>query len=1714
MVWLTFLLHDMASWNIYSKNGVLKYTTKAVEYNEEWMVSESVTFSVTSQEPIYFEVGDYLTYRGLRYSVYSLPSTLKTSRINTYGEGFKWDNIRFYSDIMRLSEIRFLDYVLYDNELHYTSLPNFSFYAETVDDLVDRIQANANHTDSGWIFLTPNLQRTWERYDISMKDEITALWKSYYGEHGENVDLGRNVNNVNITVSNNNLSEALAMVYNQFGVHYISRDKVVIVGMAGIEAEHVFKYGKGEGLYEIERVADEDQQIVTRLYAYGSDKNLPLRYYAELNTQVFDEVASINVIQNDEYQVFVQYGLSLYWNDSYFTNDTEVPWMAFEKQHVVRVSAGGYEIVAVAYLPGGTNKIHLSCIHNYNYDRGAGEEKDATKLLGFISALSVGDKVYFTGYVNKSAFPADNITYVVQDLPDNMSVNVLMLPGFPNYALSELCKSEYDSVNDKTNISYRKTPSDAYNVIMTIPGSHLISFSTDKYRPYIESPNVSTLGIKEGVVEFTEETDENGKQEVYPTIEGMTVGEVFGTSSTERLDEVVSATMITDNGVFGEGEIPNFEIVLKNLGFDLEEAFMNGGSSMVISMKDGYCGGRDFSVKSVHKIAETEQWKLNVERHQDAALSLYFPYSDHVSHGEEPIADEPYQIRTGDHFVLTEIDISDTTYINAASVRALKKAINLLLENDYMRYTYMPKIDEIFMAMERDDAEANSRTSLHDWLKGGMLMHFQDTDLDFDNSVFIDHITIKEGSSPIPTYEIVLREKKQVSTMQRILNQISNYGTTGSGGGLSRGQVLSIVSAYADPRFLSKLNADTANGLITFLQGIRLGNYAQGSTGGKFDENGNAEANSLVVRGQTEQRGNLIFGNVPFIPGATGGAVRQIDNDIHAEVDYLSVRKKMAVTEVEIQEVNYVGGNIVLSPADGFTITDVEWDEEENLFYVYFDALDADTGDMVTPQWQVGDLAFSQKFNIQNSSGGELIHSWWREVEQVVLITREQDPHYGKCILWLRNDSGHCKSIYDGENDYNMPEVGDKVVMLGHIQQSGESATDAKARQGAIILASAGGTTDTNALPYIRVYKDINTFDLSQATLVHQISYSGLVTNTQNWTLNVDLGGGTTPTQVPFNDLYAEIDDVASQLDESFQVWQVDYDKTTPPSLSNLPASQWGGQGQDPYSEHVGDFCITSDGFCYEFKEITTGNYGWVIVTDQYLISYVEQIGEKKRIFPSRPSNNAMYEVGDVWLNAVYPDDDDAEMATMFKGEIYDNVTLVCKRDKSNGFDIDDWGIAEPKTTWLHQWQTGATDTGGASHNMFIGTNFGKLGRSTYGNHDVIYEPREAAGFRIEPNSAAIQLWYKRTEDESDGDESDDYGCAELRFDIDKTQRQSTAKLKADNITLEGYTTINGNFKIDEDGNMEAVAGAFSGFITNRETLITCLNLEKYFDVAISPYSGDVELELKMNMVGQNFSFYSMPEGGSPTYSSIGGSSATRLPENYDILGNWLDVYIMGHTFQGVPLGDLTGNALFLNLPFDEVYLDKSHFQRSDIIRHYVYESEYGLSLYREFNNDITIDTMPTDDDPERAPDWPNDATEGWPDYPFEFEGIRGKKAHELVGCKIHIRLYGGEEGIALSLRGIMSAKNGNNIIYDGDPIPQSSSTYHIDPYEAHDFSHWRTILGINNEYNEIILECIEIPVENNGNVIAYKIGWQISFAQTGYYDRYTLGLDDNTSNE
>lgn len=818
----------MEKWTIYNKSGVAKYIATDLEYHDIWMGEEYVTIKITSPTPIELEIGDYLIYRDDVYSIYTLPSALKQARKSSNGEAFKYENVKMSARSAELSEVRFLDVVLYDNNIHYTSLPTFSFYAETIDDLVDRLQANTDRYNSEWLYITPNYNRTIQRYadNPTKKAAAIALWEQTFGTDHSNptASVENEKFNVNISVDKISVSQGLEFIKNNFGLNFITKGRALIVGGEGLPVDHVFRYGKNKGLYAIERKAEQDQAVVTRLFAYGSDKNLPLRYYAELGKTCILK-STITVTTSVSPTIAMHFIPDITDYEYYTKRSKSSPGPDENPRYVLKLTCGGITVTGFFEL------FETTTLKEYRVQVWYGtrdfEEPDRDNAIAFLNAINGKNNVIVSDGISLQKWPKDHTDYSTVLMPNNMAVNMLMLPGFPRYALSELCKTEIS--NGITKVYIRKSPSDAWptDAFVSLEGEHDLRFSNERLRPYIVSGNADEIGIKEGNIQFNEENDDNGLQEVYPSIEGLTVGDVFGTSSTERLDEIRAADVIQDNGVFEpEAEIEPFKIKLKDIGFDLEEAVENTGS-LTISMKDGYCGARDFEVKNIVKDGNSG-WILTLDRYHDDALDLWFPYSSHAAIGEAARADEAYQIRVGDHFVLLDIDISDSSYIWAASVKMLRKSIYWLLNNNYTRFTYLPKIDEIFMARQHERAQQNPLTtiSLHDTLKAGMLMLFNDEDLDVDGSVFIDNITIKEnGNNGVPTYEVVLRNDKQVGTLQRVqqqVNSLSSYVYNG-GGGYSASQINAFIKRYGQEYFLSKLTDDVAAGLITFLKGILVG---------------------------------------------------------------------------------------------------------------------------------------------------------------------------------------------------------------------------------------------------------------------------------------------------------------------------------------------------------------------------------------------------------------------------------------------------------------------------------------------------------------------------------------------------------------------------------------------------------------------------------------------------------------------------------------------------------------------------------------------------------------------------------------------------------------------------------------------------------------------------------------------------------------------------
>ena len=850
----------MAAYKIYHKDGSIladangkEIEVHSIEYNGTWMGECFVTATFENEAPIDFSIGDYIVYRNERFEINYDPGKIKCSSKGSYGGAFKYESVKFNALSDELVRCDMLDLVLYDNNLHYTALPKFAFYVESIDDLLDRIQANLDelYGKAAWKLYSRNKKRSIQR-------GCTAEgWESVYGAGTtDNV-----IDSTSIQISDQTCWDALSLVNSQFDVNFITRGRNVYVGTVGMPTANIFKYGKDEGLYEIEQTSESDQKIATRLRSYGSNKNIPSYYYADLGKKV--KAAMYNVEKSEDH---IECELGLDYVKSYFKEKRvyEGSESSSDPGWVVRVTFD-FVTVITGYV---SKKYDSDRCGFYSEVRGSqedtGDEESAEKLSTFISQASEGKALYFTYGVYKNSVPSENVEYT-ENLPNNMACDRLMLPGFPTMSLADWWESISE---DKRKSIYS--------------GEKMHTFSNNKYRPYVDSQNVTSLGVRPSSVFFDQDDKTNGVIDIHPTIEEMEVDGV-------RIDEIFVGSSVEDNGRFEDGEtVDNIDIYLKpQINFDINDVRQE---DFTISMKDGMCAGRSFNIAACRK-EKDGRWRLQIERRPDDSLGLYFPYRD-------------FQIKKGDHFVLTGIELPDA-YVEAASEKLLKYTLAYLDENDHTRYAYRPKVDEIFMARQHEMAKADSTgltKSLYETIKEGDIMLFKDDDLGIDAEITIDQLIIKEEDGKIPTYEITLREEKEVGTIQKIQNQISsivsgNGGAGTVGGGVSTTQIKNLIDSVGSDRFLSKLNSDTAAGIITFLQGlvsngtitakdkIILGEYVESALwdgrGGCLDKDGNAWLRNLTLA-ESLTVPKLSYNMVEICPGikwqsAGGGTIKEVE---------------------------------------------------------------------------------------------------------------------------------------------------------------------------------------------------------------------------------------------------------------------------------------------------------------------------------------------------------------------------------------------------------------------------------------------------------------------------------------------------------------------------------------------------------------------------------------------------------------------------------------------------------------------------------------------------------------------------------------------------------------------------------------------------------------------------------------------------------------------
>lgn len=1019
----------MSTWNIYHKDGSKltdvngeQITVHGLEYSDSWMGECFLTINFKHEVPINFQIGDYIVYRGERFELNYEPGKDKQARPDTYGEGFVYDSVKFNALQDELARAEFLDVVLNDNELHYTSLPKFLFYVQTLDDLLDRIQANLDEQIGKglWKIYSRNMERSVQR------GALKSEWLTVYGEKtDDNV-----IESMSITIDSQTCWQALALVNEKWDVNFIVRGRNIYVGTTGIQANHIFKYGLGKGLYEIVQNADSDQSVVTRLRAYGSEKNLPSHYYADLGVKYVANITKVVTATT-----YVDLDLDIDYIETYFKN---------QRKYIVSGESGeqsggwvlkvtfDFKTEITGYV---TQRYNTNKCRFYSEYKGtqvdSGDEESRENLNAFIAQVKAGNtKMYITSGLNKKTVPSSMKEYS-ENLPNNMAVNRLMLPGFPHLSLSDFYESLTEEEKKYVN-----------------PTGKQHKFSTNPYRPYIDSVNIEQIGLRSASQFFDTDDKTNGVIEIYPTIEEMEVGGV-------RVDEIYEGVAPDDDGRYDDDPGPNnVDIFLsKAIDFDIKDLADNDFS---ISMKDGMCGGRTFKVASSTKV--DGRWRLTIERVKDDAIELWFPYKD-------------YPIKKGDHFVLTGITLPDS-YVKAASLKLFKYAIALLDKNDYTRYVYQPKVDELFMARQHDQAQADDTgviKSLHDTLKAGDLMNFNDTDLNIEGVISIDQLIIKEEDGKIPTYDITLREDKEVGTIQKIQQQISSLqsGNGGTGGGLTTTQVNGQIATEGSKHFISKLKDDIAKGTITWekIQRLMQGFFLGHSNEFSIDGSGNAVLN-LLNSADYDNAAQSGF-----------GFYKRKDGKYGLNVTDISVWGKAYFNNLTIRETTFVGGNLVFSPSAGkiFEVREITDDNGEVTGWKCY--LLADDGTTATTNmWEVDDQVRCETFNIKAGVYENVSNKfYWRKITEVSTDNEEITDannnilYDGKKFAWI------VVSATDKAEGSDTPAAGDTIVLMGNRTNTNRMSFVVKETYGDNAPREVG-------------YTNVHSYTLGNGNLVYEIS--------------------------------------------------------------------------------------------------------------------------------------------------------------------------------------------------------------------------------------------------------------------------------------------------------------------------------------------------------------------------------------------------------------------------------------------------------------------------------------------------------------------------------------------------------------------------------------------------------------------------------------------------
>lgn len=344
----------------------------------------------------------------------------------------------------------------------------------------------------------------------------------------------------------------------------------------------------------------------------------------------------------------------------------------------------------------------------------------------------------------------------------------------------------------------------------------------------------------------------------------------------------------------------------KDIGLEFKEEYIIEGQDLKIRFQSGKLNGMEFGVI------------FNPKPKDDTRGEQLWEIVRNEDYGR-PLPDETIRPENGDEYVLSgfNIQLVSDQYIQIAEQELKEKAQKYAdkVKKDDGTYPTTLRSSWVKEDLISRTFEFGQRVNLVDdtFFENGRISRVlgweMNLDIPWDSPVY----TIGE-SMPY----------SRIGEIEDKVDSLTYKGQTYTGGAggvylikVNDSTAASDSNAFSALRsikeFVSKRREDTAYGKIHFLQGADFGNYNVGESGATVDGDGNAEWLTAVVR--------ELLRSVKFVDGMTGEGWKLWMDTLtglsNLTIDKVTIRQTLVALELLIQKVRSIGGQFVVSAANG-----------------------------------------------------------------------------------------------------------------------------------------------------------------------------------------------------------------------------------------------------------------------------------------------------------------------------------------------------------------------------------------------------------------------------------------------------------------------------------------------------------------------------------------------------------------------------------------------------------------------------------------------------------------------------------------------------------------------------------------------------------------------------------------------------------------------------